>query len=561
MGQAFLQRALRDPRAGIALLLVAFALVYGRAVGHDFVWDDFPNIVDNPHYAAPLAESLRSTQHDHLDPALLANTGLPVAYESYRPLLFLSYKLDDVAFGRSPRAMHLHNLLLGALTVVLAGWMFAQLLPEPRAALLATAVFALHPLQVEPLCYVSARGGLLAAALALSASAGFWLAIAPGAAPRRRALATSAAVLAFLASLAAKEAWLSLPLALAVLGHVRGRLRAALLPLASLCAVVCLYLALRVALIGSELSGVDAGVGIDALTRGPAHALAYLRIFVAPYDLSIERLAGTSAAALASGWAFWMGVGWVALRGVGARSREAGAALRTAAAGLLWFGVLLAPAAVAIETMGVRADRYAVLPLFGAALAFGACSGPLWRRLDAGAHLAPAAVGLWLLACCSVTVQQVSVWRDNETLYTNSILVEPASAMAHYRAGVLAARRHDWSDALEHFERAERLDASNPSVLNNLAVAHLNLGHLDAAESALQRALARGGEHHFRAWNNLAQVYFARAQRGRGCAALERSLAINPDYTVARQNHAQLCGADAQPADAAEPSAPETERG
>ncbi len=184
MGRAFLQRTLRDPRAGTALLLAAFALVYGRAVGHDFVWDDFPNIVDNPHYAAPLAESLRSTQHDHLDPTLLANAGLPVAYESYRPLLFLSYKLDDVAFGRSPWAMHLHNLLLGALAVVLAGWLFAQLLPEPRAALLATALFALHPLQVEPLCYVSARGGLLAAVLALLASCAFWSAAAPSRRPR-----------------------------------------------------------------------------------------------------------------------------------------------------------------------------------------------------------------------------------------------------------------------------------------------------------------------------------------------------------------------------------------
>jgi tetratricopeptide (TPR) repeat protein len=544
MGQAFLQRVLGDPRAGTALLLAVFALIYGRAVGYGFVWDDFPNVVDNPHYTASLSQSLRSTQHDHLDPTLLGSAGLPVAYESYRPLLFLSYKLDDVAFGRAPWAMHLHNLLLGALAIALAAWIFARLLPEPRAALLATAVFALHPLQVEPLCYVSARGGLLSSLLALLASAAFWLASAPGAATRRRALVTLGAAVAFLASLAAKEAWLSLPLALGALALVWGRLRAAALPLAGLGAAAGLYFALRLVLIGSELSGVDSGVGLDALARAPAHALAYLRIFVAPYDLSIERLARTSAAGIALGWIFWAGVAWIALRGVGVRWRTPGAPPRAAAAGLLWFGLLLAPAAVAIETMGVRADRYAALPLFGAALALGASSSGLWRRLDAGVHLAPGALGAWLLACCVVTAHQVSIWRDNETLYTHSILVEPASAMAHYRAGVLAARRHGWTDALEHFERAERLDASNLSVLNNLAVAYLNLGRLDAAENALQRTLALGGERHFRAWNNLAQVYFARAQRGRGCAALERSLAINPAYALAQHNHAQLCASD-----------------
>jgi tetratricopeptide (TPR) repeat protein len=270
-------------------------------------------------------------------------------------------------------------------------------------------------------------------------------------------------------------------------------------------------------------------------------------------------MAETGVAGLALGWIFWATVAWIAVRGAG--SRASGASLRTAAAGLLWFGVLLAPAAVAIETMGVRADRYATLPLFGAALAIGAGSGSLWRRLDAGANLAPGAVGAWLLACCIVTVHQVSVWRDNETLYTHSILVEPASAMAHYRVGVLAARRHGWVDALEHFERAEGLDGSNLSVLNNLAVAYLNLGRLDEAETALRRVLALGGERHFRAWNNLAQVYFARAQRGQGCTALERSLAINPAYTLAQHNYARLCAAHVPPAGAAKRSTPEAERG
>lgn len=557
MGEAFPRRWLRDPRTGTALVLAVFALVYGRAAGHEFVWDDFPNVVENPYYAAPLRESLRSTQHDHLDPTLLGTAGLPVAYESYRPMLFLSYKLDDAAFDRAPWAMHLHNLLLGGLAVLLARVLFGILLPDPRAALLATALFALHPVQVEALCYVSARGDLLAALLALLASGAFLLAVDPEAGPRRRAWATPVAALAFLASLGAKEAWLGLPLALGVLALARGRLRAAVLPLAALAAAACLYFGLRVALIGRELSAVDASVGLRAVASAPAHALAYVRIFIAPYDLSIERLARTNAVSVAGGWIFWAGVGWIALRG----ARAGGAPLRTAAAGLLWFGLLLAPAAVAIETMGVRADRYAFLPMFGAALALGAASRELFRRLADGAHGLPTAAALWAAACLLVTVHQVSVWRDNETLYTNSVLVGPESAMAHYRAGVLASRRHGWLDALEHFERAERLDASNLSVLNNLGVAYLNLGRLDAAEATLQRALALGGARHFRAWNNLAQVYFARSQRAQGCAALERSMAINPAYALARHNHAELCEAGSEPTGAALPSAEGAERG
>ena len=68
---------------------------------HDFVWADWYTVVDNPQYAAPLRDSLRTTQHDHLDGTLMGTVGLPVAYESYRPLLFASFKLDDTWFARA----------------------------------------------------------------------------------------------------------------------------------------------------------------------------------------------------------------------------------------------------------------------------------------------------------------------------------------------------------------------------------------------------------------------------------------------------------------------------
>jgi tetratricopeptide (TPR) repeat protein len=308
------------------------------------------------------------------------------------------------------------------------------------------------------------------------------------------------------------------------------------------------YFVLRVGLIGSALSRVDPGIALRALVDAPAHALAYLRIFVAPNDLSIERLGQVSPLARAVGWLFWGGVGLAMLRRVPAWAPRANAALQLAAAGLLWLGLLLVPACIPIETMGVRADRYAALPLWGVALALGALTDPLWRRASLRARVLPAAAAAaWALGCLAVTIGQVSVWRDNAALYAHSVLVEPSSAMAHYRLGVLAAREQRWPDALEHFEDAERLDGSHVFVLNNLGVAYLNLGRLEEAEAALRRVIEIGGAYHFRAWNNLAQVYFARAERERGCAALERSLAINPAYAFAQRNHAHFCASGASP--------------
>lgn len=534
-----------DPRLGLVVLLAVWGLVYARAATHEFVWDDAATVVDNPHYGAPLAAALRSTQHDQLDPTLLSEVGMPVAYESYRPLLFLSYALDDAWFGRSAVAMHAHGLGLGVLCIV-AVWSFARRwLEDPRSALVVAAVFALHPLQTEVTCYVSARGDQLAALFALVSAGAFWSALAPASGSGRRAFDVALASVAFVASLAAKESAASLPVALAVLALARGRLRRAWLPLAALGAALGLYVGLRVALIGSELSGVDTGVGLGAVVRAPGYALQALRVFVLPYDLSIERPAAASAGAAIAGWVSFGGCGVFLLwRRLTRPATPQPTSAETIAAGLLWFGLLLAPAGIAVETMGVLADRYVFLSLFGAALAVGAGLPWLLARVEAGARPVPFAAATYGFALLVATTAQVGVWRDNGTLYTNSLLVEPESAMAHYRVGVLAAQRRGWPDALGHFEQAVRLDAENVSALNNLGVAYLNLGQLEAADATLRRALAHSGDLHFRAWNNLATVHFARQRSGEGCAALERSLRINPAYEFARLNHAHYCASD-----------------
>ena len=126
------------PVAWLALLLV-FGAVYARCLGHGFVWDDFSNVVDRSHFEAPLLSSLLATQHDFMDRSLLHSAKIPVPYESYRPLLFLSYFLDDALFERGAAAMHAHNLLIAMLCVLLAGWVCTQMLGAARLGFAAAA--------------------------------------------------------------------------------------------------------------------------------------------------------------------------------------------------------------------------------------------------------------------------------------------------------------------------------------------------------------------------------------------------------------------------------------
>jgi tetratricopeptide (TPR) repeat protein len=528
-----------DSRWALVALLALYGLVYARALDHEFVWDDSSNVVEDAHFEAPLAEGLHATQHDFLDPSLLRSAKVPVPYESYRPLLFLSYAFDHALFGRSARAMHGHGLVLGALCILLAWRVCALVLASREQALCATALFALHPLQTETFCYVSARGDLLAALLALAATVAF---LKAGAAPRLRirVLWSAAASAAFALSLASKEAGAGLPVALGLLALALGRLRASLAPLAGLASALVLYAGARRSLVGAELSSLDPGSTLQALWTLPHFGFEYLRIFFVPSDLSIERLPGPRPA-VALGWLALAG-GCVAA-GLALRNRLGGwsDAVRRSTAGLAWFFVLLAPSAVAAETMGVVADRYAALPILGVCLAVVVLASRVWSQLRSRRALLPAAAGTWVLALLAVTALQVPVWRSNQSLYANSLLVEPESSMAHYRMGVLRANEFDWGEAAGFFERAAALDGENVRALNNLGVAYLHLGRLQEADRALGGALAISGEINFRAWNNLAKLRFSQQRPAAGCAALGRSLSINPEYEVARRNYARIC--------------------
>ena len=88
-------------RIGVALTLLVFVALYARVLGFSYVWDDVESIAENPIFEGPVLDGLLATQHDHMDPALRKLSGIKPAHDSYRPLLYLSYRLDVALFGRS----------------------------------------------------------------------------------------------------------------------------------------------------------------------------------------------------------------------------------------------------------------------------------------------------------------------------------------------------------------------------------------------------------------------------------------------------------------------------
>ncbi|MDX9702941.1 MAG: tetratricopeptide repeat protein [Candidatus Auribacterota bacterium] len=133
----------------IVYLLIPTILVWGHIVAVPFLWDDEGIILLNS-----FTGSIKSLRF------LFNQDYFAVFGElSYRPLTTLSHILDSVIWGKNPVAHHLVNLLLHIATVILVYNMLGQLLC--RNALLATILFAVHPVHLETLGVVAYRDDIL----------------------------------------------------------------------------------------------------------------------------------------------------------------------------------------------------------------------------------------------------------------------------------------------------------------------------------------------------------------------------------------------------------------
>ena len=136
-----------------SLMVAAVVVSYLPALQAGFVWNDDTYVTDNPTLDG--VEGLRLIWTE------------PKANEQYYPMVFSSYWLEKRLWGLHPFGYHLVNVLLHAASALLLWWLLVRFaLP---GAWFAAAVFALHPVAVESVAWVTERKNTLSLALSLLA--------------------------------------------------------------------------------------------------------------------------------------------------------------------------------------------------------------------------------------------------------------------------------------------------------------------------------------------------------------------------------------------------------
>ena len=444
---------------------------------------------------------------------------------NYHPLTWLSLMLDAQLWGANPTGFHLQSILLHGANAALLVLILARVGATPAVAAVATLLWALHPLRVESVAWISERKDVLSALFGLLAVHAY---LRPRANERDDARAVWGAALWMAPSLLCKAMFVTLPALLVLLdfwplGRVRdlrGLVRAALAkwPLWLLAAGFSVL-----AVVSQRSRGAMAGLeALPLATRVPNAIVSYVR-YVAftlwPADLAAFHPYPVD------GWPLWQPVAAVVLLlAVTASVWWLRDRFPSLLAGWGWYAIALLPVSGVMQTGGqALADRFTYLPTIGFVLAAVGVlpKAPRRRRVAAGI----AAVACALLAV--LAWRQSGLWHDTVTLMEHTVAVTPPNLYARSQLALAYMNRGDGARAQALFEQVLREKPGIAQVQINLGVLAAGRGDYAAAVEQYQKGLAADPQS-FEGWNNLAAALLEQHRAEEAGAALERALQIRP---------------------------------
>ncbi|CCO23550.1 tetratricopeptide repeat protein [Maridesulfovibrio hydrothermalis] len=454
---------------------------------------------------------------------------------NYHPLTVTSHMLDTSLFGDSAGARHLVNVFFHLLNVLLLFFFLVKATSERAEgglipAFFAAAFFAVHPVHVESVAWVSERKDVL--------STFFWLAAMHCWLVWVKEKNMSGYALTFFFTglgILAKPMVVTLPAALLLLDiwplnrvDLKHKPVSRLIKLAvekwPLFALSVLSSVLTI--MAQKGGGAMQTIESFPLSLRASNALvswgAYLGDLVAPANLAVFYpypheipLWKPVLSAL-----FILAVSIVCIRFI--------KKVPFIAVGWFWYLGTLVPV-IGLVQVGdqAMADRYAYIPFIGLymAISFGIACLVKEGRVPAKAAIAVGSIIVVVLLACSYT--QAGYWRNSETLYLRALDVTENNHHMHYNYGNLLERKKESGKAAENFRAAIKADPSHYKAMTNLANILAQRGELMSAMELYQRALQIKPDY-ATAYANRGIAYHRQGKLDLALADYRRALELNP---------------------------------
>jgi len=538
-----------ENRRGIFLGLALIAmtvLAYLPAIQNGgFIWDDQDYILHN--------KTLR-------DAAGLRQIWTnPRATPQYYPLVHTTYWIEYRLWGLDPTGYHVINILLHALGAVLL-WLVLRQLKVP-GAWLAAALFAVHPVHVESVAWITERKNVLSGVFYLGAALAYlkWDDAQAGGERRHAGYLTS--LILFLCALLSKTVAATLPAALVLVTWWKGGFQSQRVPgtertgkrggwdhILPLVPFFMLGLVLSGVTVWLEKHHVGASGAewhlsfIDRCLVAGRVAWFYVGKLLWPAGLCFNY----------PRWDIDAGVWWQYLYPLSFAAvvvllwtvrKRIGLGPLVA---VLFFAGTLLPALGFFDVYPMRysfvADHFqylasiGLLALVGAVIARACRLEPLAGAVDRmwlRGGVLPAGGVIVILAF--LTANQCGIYRNLETLWLDTIAKNPASWMAYNNMGQLYIKKDRPSAAIPVLKKCLELNPKEITARNNLGVALSLLGRRDEAIQQYEKALEIDpGDP--QAYNNIGAAMAAQGRFEEAITFYKRAVAVRPGLAATHSN-------------------------
>lgn len=409
-------------------------------------------------------------------------------HSNWHPLTWISFMLDVHLFGLNPAAFHGTNLLFHAANTLLLFLVLFRMTGGFWQSLVVGALFAVHPLHVESVAWVSERKDVLST---------FFMLLAIGSYGRYSAHSKKRGqlylgIVLFALALMTKSMPVTLPLLLLLLDYwplgripisadwklqrkVLGGLVLEKLPLfaLSLLAGVMTMLAQKHS---GAMGDLTAFPFIDRLANAVWSYGHYILQMVRPVDLAVfYPYATVPIWKLAASGSFLLAVSLLCLGQYQKRPYLT--------VGWLWYLISFLPVIGLIQVgKQAMADRYTYIPLIGLFIIIAWGSGE-WAQGKVRKVLLSAAAVLVVVGLTGMTQRQVTYWQNSLTLFYHTLDITQNNYVIHRNLGMVYNTQKRFQEATEEFVKSIRIKPDTLESFNDF-------GNDLAKKGSLEDALA-----------------------------------------------------------------------
>ncbi len=527
--------------AVIALYVLGF-VVYLNSFSVPFVFDDYPNIRDNP--------SIRLTAIDF--------EGLHAAgFESHigrRPVANISFALNYLAGGYDVKGYHLVNILIHIGNGVLVYFLALILLRKNQtlahrkpvserrlrlAALFAGAIFIAHPAQIQAVTYIVQRMTSMATMFYLM-SLLLYLLGRQRKDRSGRSVYWLAALASWLLALGSKEIAATLPVVIVLIEYFffRDREKAwpgigpgyLLFALAASAGVVLFYL-------GTEPAAIIAGQYVDREFTPGERLLTELRVLVFylslmlfPYPgrLSLEHTFTISHSLVDPVTTLAAAAILIALLFTALRLARRHPILSLC---FMWFLVTLS---IESSFVGLELafEHRLYLPMFAFALAVAYLFSLTPERHRAVVTML---AGTLVVTLVVASVIRNMVWQDREALWADTVSKNPTSHRARNNLGRVLTEQGKREQAARQFDAAIEIKPDYAEPHNNLGTLHARAGRFDEAQAHFATAIDLNPRY-AQAYNNFGVALLSQGLAYQAASRLSQAVRLAPGYANAHAN-------------------------